>query len=108
VALIICASQLGLNNENVSDSAPLLLWRNTYWHRAIALTHPTAQDNFMSIFDEQYRVVCVEGDRLTVKGIHTGDVLTIIPPEPQEPLSRDEYPIGKLIALSDPSERLIN
>jgi hypothetical protein len=95
VALIICASQLGLNNENVSDSAPLLLWRNTYWHRAIALTHPTAQDNFMSIFDEQYRVVCVEGDRLTVKGI-------------QEPLSRDEYPIGKLIALSDPSERLIN
>jgi hypothetical protein len=62
----------------------------------------------MSIFDEQYRVVGVDGDRLTVKGVHTGDVLTIVPPEPQEPLSRDEYPVGKLIALSDPSEKLFN
>jgi hypothetical protein len=50
----------------------------------------------------------VEGDRLTVKGIQTGDVFTIIPPEPQDPLSRDEYPVGRLISLSDPSETLFN
>ena len=62
----------------------------------------------MSIFDEQYRVVGVEGDRLTVKGTQTGDVFTIIPPEPQDPLSRDEYPVGRLISLSDPSETLFN
>jgi hypothetical protein len=57
----------------------------------------------MSIFDEQYRVVGVEHDRLTVKGVQTGDVLTIITPLPEETLSTDEYPVGRLIALSDPS-----
>jgi hypothetical protein len=57
----------------------------------------------MSIFDEKYRVVGVESDRLLVRGIHSGDVLTIINPEAAGPLSREEYPVGKLIALSDPS-----
>ena len=62
----------------------------------------------MSIFDEKYRVVRLEGDRLMVRGVHTGDVLTIINPEPDVPLSRKEYPVGKLIALSDPSATLHN
>jgi hypothetical protein len=62
----------------------------------------------MSIFDEQYRVVGVEGDRLTVRGLDSGDLLTIVTPGPQAPLSSDEYPVGKLIALSDPSNRLLN
>ena len=62
----------------------------------------------MSIFDEKYRVVRLEGDRLMVRGVHTGDVLTIINPEPDIPLSQEEYPVGKLIALSDPSATLHN
>jgi hypothetical protein len=57
----------------------------------------------MSIFDEKYRVVGVEGDRLLVRGVHSGDVLTIVNPEPATPLSEQEYPVGRLIALTDPS-----
>ncbi|MGA7376958.1 MAG: hypothetical protein WBW36_11465, partial [Candidatus Sulfotelmatobacter sp.] len=62
----------------------------------------------MSIFDEKYRVVGVESDRLMVRGVLTGEVHTIINPEPSTPLSREEYPVGKLIALSDPSGSLHN
>jgi hypothetical protein len=62
----------------------------------------------MSIFDEKYRVVGIESDRLMVRGVHSGEVLTIINPEPSTPLSQSEYPVGKLIALSDPSATLQN
>jgi hypothetical protein len=56
-----------------------------------------------SIFDEQYRVVAIESDSLVIRGILTGDMLTIVNPEPEIPLTREDYPPGKLIALSDPS-----
>ena len=56
----------------------------------------------MSLFDEKYRVVSVEGGRLLVRGIHSGDELTIRNSE-SEPLTEEEYPVGKLIALSDPA-----
>ena len=62
----------------------------------------------MSIFDEQYRVVAIEGDRLVVRGIRSGEVLTIINPEPQTPLTPADYPPGKLIALTDPSTLPLN
>ena len=62
----------------------------------------------MSIFDEQYRVVAIEGDRLLIRGILSGDVLAIVNPEPEAPLSEEEYPLGKLIALSDPSAAPLN
>jgi hypothetical protein len=61
-----------------------------------------------SIFDEQYRVVAIESDRLVVRGILTGEVLTIVNPEPATPLSQKDFPPGKLIALSDPSTTLPN
>jgi len=54
-------------------------------------------------FREQYRVVAVEAERLTIKGIITGTVLTIINSDPATPLTAEQYPLGKLIALSDPS-----
>jgi hypothetical protein len=57
----------------------------------------------MSIFDEQYRVVAIEGDRLVIRGTLSGKVLTIVNPEPGSPLTPEEYPPGKLIALTDPS-----
>ncbi len=62
----------------------------------------------MSIFDEQYRVVAVEGDRLLIKGEISGTVLVIVNPQPESPLSADDYPLGKLIALTDPSAAPLN
>ena len=62
----------------------------------------------MSIFGEQYRVVAVESDRLLVRGILSGDVLTIINTEPETPLTQEDYPLGKLIALTDPSTAPLN
>jgi hypothetical protein len=56
-----------------------------------------------SIFDEKYRVVAVERDRLLVRGVVSGEELTIINPEPETPLNQEDYPPGKLIALTDPS-----
>jgi hypothetical protein len=56
----------------------------------------------MSVFDEKYRVVEVEGDHLLVQGVHSGDVLTILNSAPEVPLTSEEYPVGKLIALTDP------
>jgi hypothetical protein len=61
-----------------------------------------------SIFDERYRVVAVQGDRLLLRGIRTGEVLTIINPEPETFLNQEDYPPGKLIALTDPSTALPN
>lgn len=60
------------------------------------------------IFDEKYRVVGVESDRLLLRGVHTGDVVTVINPEPDFPLTPEDYPVGKLIALSDPSAAPLN
>jgi len=62
----------------------------------------------MSVFDEKYRVVKVEGDRLLVRGVHSGDVLTIFNSEPATPLTSEEFPLGKLIALTDPSSAPLN
>ena len=52
-----------------------------------------------TIFDEQYRVVAIEGDHLVIRGVLSGDVLTIVNPQPGAPLTEKEYPPGKLIAL---------
>ncbi|HEY1401893.1 MAG TPA: hypothetical protein VF953_09905 [Terriglobales bacterium] len=62
----------------------------------------------LSIFDEQYRVVAIEGDRLVIRGILSGGVLTIVNPEPETPLTDEDFPVGKLIALTDPSAAPLN
>jgi hypothetical protein len=62
----------------------------------------------MSIFDEQYRVVAIEGERLFIRGILSGAVLAIVNPEPETPLTQEDYPLGKLIALTDPSAAPLN
>jgi hypothetical protein len=56
----------------------------------------------MAIFDEKYRVVAVGSQRLIIRGVRSGDVL-VINTDPEIPLSQEEYPLGKLIALTDPS-----
>jgi hypothetical protein len=55
------------------------------------------------LFEEKYRVVAVEGQSLTIRGVRSGKVLKIVNPDPSTPLNSTEYPPGKLIALSDPS-----
>jgi hypothetical protein len=65
--------------------------------------HPasdSAMDGTREIFDEQYRVVAVESQSLTIRGERTGKVLTI---STATPFRVADYPPGKLIALSDPS-----
>ena len=62
----------------------------------------------MSIFDERYRVVAIEGDCLVIRGVLSGEVLTIVNPEPESPLTPQDYPLGKLIALTDPSQSPLN
>jgi len=61
-----------------------------------------------AIFDEKYRVVAVEGQTLTIRGVRSGKVLTIVNPDPETPLTPAEFPPGKLIALSDPSRTPFN
>jgi hypothetical protein len=56
----------------------------------------------MTIFDEEYRVIAVERHRLTVRGVCSGNVL-IIKADPDFPINEHEYPLGRLILLSDPS-----
>ncbi len=60
------------------------------------------------IFDEEYRVLEVESQRLTIQGVRSGQVLTIVTQDPESPLTAAEYPPGKLITLSDPSSSAPN
>ena len=56
----------------------------------------------MAIFDEKYRVVAVESHRLVVRGVLSNEVL-VINATPETPLKEEDYPLGGLIALTDPS-----
>ena len=44
-------------------------------------------DTRAAIFGEKYRVVAVESQSLTIRGVLSGDVLTIINPDPETPIS---------------------
>ncbi len=55
----------------------------------------------MAIFDEYYRVVALEEHRLTIRGVCTGTVL-VINADADINLPQEEFPVGKLISLSDP------
>jgi len=72
------------------------------WGRDLA-SHCYMKAMKKGIFDEKYRVVAVEGGNLTIRGVRSGEVLTIVNPNPESGFSLAEYPPGKLIALSDPS-----
>ena len=61
-----------------------------------------------SIFEERYRVVAVESDCLLIRGVLSGEMITIINPELETPLTQEDYPPGKLIALTDLSTAPVN
>jgi hypothetical protein len=60
------------------------------------------------IFDEEYRVVSVENQTLTIQGVRSGKVLTIVNQTPGVALTAADYPPGGLIALSDPLNRPVD
>jgi hypothetical protein len=64
-------------------------------------------EDHMAIFDEQYRVVGIDSQRLVIRGVRSGEVL-VINADPEVPLVPEDYPLGKLIALSDPSAATAN
>jgi hypothetical protein len=61
--------------------------------------------NPMAIFDENYRVVAVDGQHLVIQGVDSGELLTIVNDDPDTPISQENYPPGQLIALTDPTSR---
>ncbi|MGH9546820.1 MAG: hypothetical protein ACRD23_16560 [Terriglobales bacterium] len=56
-----------------------------------------------AIFEERYRVIAIDEQNLILRGIRSGDVLTIVNADPENPLTEEDYPPGKLIALNDPA-----
>jgi len=60
------------------------------------------------LFDEEYRVVAVESQRLTIQGVRSGEVLTIVTQNPEAPLTSAEFPPGALISLTDPLSAPVN
>ncbi|MGC2449243.1 MAG: hypothetical protein WA477_16460 [Candidatus Sulfotelmatobacter sp.] len=64
--------------------------------------------NPWGLFDEEYRVVSVERQSLTIQGVRSGQVLTIVTQGLEAPLTPAEYPPGKLITLSDPLDQPLN
>ncbi len=62
----------------------------------------------MAMFDETYRVVGVESQRLILQGLDSGEVLTVINADPEAPITEEDYPLGKIIKLTDPSTNAPN
>jgi hypothetical protein len=60
------------------------------------------------LFHENYRVVSVEAQHLTLRGERSGTIVTVKNADPDAPLSAEVYPPGQLIALSDPALEIVN
>ncbi len=60
--------------------------------------------NEPGIFNEKYQVVAVDGQSMVLRGIQSGKVITINSADSQIPITEEEYPVGKLVQLSDPSK----
>ena len=48
----------------------------------------------MAIFDETYRVVAVESQRLTIQGVASGEIMTIVNAAPETPLTQKTIHLG--------------
>jgi len=47
-----------------------------------------------AIFGERYRVIAIDDQNLVLRGIRSGDVLTIKNADPENPLTEADYPPG--------------
>ncbi len=59
------------------------------------------------LFNEQYRVVAVDDRSLVLRGTHSGELVTLRNARPEILFSPEEFTVGKLVALSDPTSGLI-
>ncbi|HEU0046363.1 MAG TPA: hypothetical protein VFQ43_02005 [Nitrososphaera sp.] len=66
------------------------------WHRI-----SQRKEAAMEIFGETFRVVGVESQRLILRGLRSGDMLTIMNADPETPLTEEDYPLGEVISLTD-------
>ena len=82
-----------------TDDTLVLVWSATKGIGGACLLHVLQEHKI----DIGQREVAVDRDRLLVRGVLSGEMLTIINPEPETPLTQEDYPPGKLIALTDPS-----
>ena len=84
--------------------------RTPYGERSREIWHPTLKrkETTMAIFDETYRVVGVDSQRLILRGLDSGEVLTVINADPETPITEEDYPLGKIIRLTDPSTKVPN
>ena len=70
-------------------------------------SHVRMSTDKREIFEEEYRVLAVESQTLTIQGVRTGKVLTIVNQTPVA-LTPADYPPGRLITLSDPTNRQVS
>ena len=56
----------------------------------------------MTIFDEEYKVVAIESQRLIIRGVLSGNVL-VIKSVPELHLGEEAVQVGQVITLSDPA-----
>lgn len=59
----------------------------------------------MTIFDEEYKVVAVESHCLVIRGVLSGNLLTI---NTDCEFPREAFSIGQLLTLSDPAAEVPN
>lgn len=74
---------------------------NSFPAHLISMDQPT-------IFNEKYRVIAVDDQSLILRGIHSGELLTINHVGSDVPLSQAEFAVGQLVALNDPSSGPVN
>jgi hypothetical protein len=96
----------GLGNCQAPTRKLLEILRKSFGGKCAS--HSCMKTENRKIFDEEYRVLSVESQRLTIQGVRSGEVLTIQTENPESPLSAAEYPPGQLITLRDPSGALPN
>jgi hypothetical protein len=83
--------------------------RTPHGERSPEIWHPSLKrkETAMAIFDETYRVVGVESQRLILRSLDSGEVLTVINAD-DTPITEYDYPLGKIIRLTDPSTKAPN
>ena len=93
-----------------SPSRIARLLRIPHRERSREIWHPNLKrkETATAIFDETYRVVGVENQRLILQGLDSGEVLTVMNADPETPITEEDYPLGKIIRLIDPSTHAPN
>ena len=53
-----------------------------------------------AISQEQYRVIAFDGDHLLIRTVQSGQILTIVKPQPETSLNERDLPPGMLVILA--------